>query len=119
MLEDVEMPPGQDFGVVVAKGQPGVFGAAHGLPELGRLPNLQKDRPAFPLEAALDHFPVQSQTQQFMKQFFRRHARGLPSIPPKTAENQKDFRQAERTFPRHHGPQAGRTKAQRLAQGLG
>ena len=91
MLEDVEMPPGQDFGVVVAKGQPGVFGAAHGLPELGRLPNLQKDRPAFPLEAALDHFPVQSQTQQFMKQFFRRHARRLPSIPPKTAENQPVF----------------------------
>ena len=73
MLENIEMPPGQDFGVVIAGDRAGVFGAMHRLPQPCRLPNLQKDRAAFLIEPALDHFPVQSQSQQLMKQFLRCH----------------------------------------------
>jgi len=62
VLEDIEVAPGEHFGVVVAKDQATVFGAACGLPQSRRLPDLQKYRPAFPLKSTLDHFPVQAQT---------------------------------------------------------
>ncbi len=89
MLENIEMPPGQDFGVVIAGDRTGVFGAMHRLPQLCRLPNLQKDRAAFLIEPALDHFPVQSQSQQLMKQFLRCH----PPQPTQTysTENSEEL----------------------------
>ena len=60
VLEDIEMSPRQHFGVVIAENQAAVFGTAHQLPELGRLANLQKHRPAFPLKSAFNHYPAQS-----------------------------------------------------------
>lgn len=53
--------------MVVAKDQAALFRTTHRFPQLGRLPNLQKNRSALPLKTALDYFSVQPQTQQFMK----------------------------------------------------
>ena len=84
MLEDVQMPPGQHLGVVVASRRAGVFGTADGFPQVCGFANLQPDGAAGPVETALHHFPVQTQAQQFMKQFFGCHA---PSLPNGSTEN--------------------------------
>jgi hypothetical protein len=84
VLEDVEMSPRQDFSVVVAGGRGRVFGTAHQLPHPRRLSYLQKDRAAFLVKSALDHFPLQSQSQQLMKQFLRCH---VPRLPTGSTEN--------------------------------
>jgi hypothetical protein len=87
VLKHLEMPPSQGFGVVVAKCPAAVFRAAHRFPEPLGFPNLQKDRATLVVETAFGHFPVQPQTQQFMKPFFRCHPQAYPTTPPKTAKN--------------------------------
>jgi hypothetical protein len=81
------MPPGERFGVVVAENLSGVLGAAHQVPELRGLANLQMDDAGCPLEAAFDYFPVQAQAQQLVKQFFRCHA---PQPTRHSTENSED-----------------------------
>ena len=90
VLEDIQMPPGEHFGVVVAKHQAAVFGTAHRFPEARRLAYLQADRATLSLEATLDDFPVQTQTQQIMKQFFRCHARRLSTPNFYSTENSEE-----------------------------
>jgi hypothetical protein len=67
MLENIQMPPRQPLGVVVTKNQAAIFGTAHQFPQFGSLADLQKYRPALRLKPALHHFPVQPQTQPFVK----------------------------------------------------
>jgi hypothetical protein len=87
MLEHIEMPPGQHLRMVVTKDLAGILGTADRFPQTRRLPNLQKDRAALPFKATFDHLPVQSQTQQFMKQFLRCHPRSLPTANFYSTEN--------------------------------
>ena len=60
VLEHIQMPPGHHFGVVMARRVTRIFGAPHQFPELGGLPNFQKNGPARRIKAALHYFPVQA-----------------------------------------------------------
>ena len=58
MLEDVQMPPRHYFRVVVAGRVIRVFGAAHQFPQLGRLPDFQKNGATGGIKPAVRYFPV-------------------------------------------------------------
>src|ERR1039457_1372305 len=74
VLKHIEMSPDQLLSMVIAKHSTALLGAAFTLPQPGGLSNLQNDRRSLVVKPALDHFPVQSQSQQFLKHSFRCHA---------------------------------------------
>src|ERR1039457_6351954 len=74
VLKHIEMSPDQLLSMVIAKHSTALLGAAFTLPQPGGLPNLQNDRRSLVVKPALDHFPVQSQSHQFLKHSFRCHA---------------------------------------------
>src|ERR1035438_7905228 len=74
------MPPDQLLGMVIAKHETPILGAAFTLPQPGGLPYLQYDRRGRVVKPALDHFPVQPQSQQFLKHAFRCHAPTLQAF---------------------------------------
>src|SRR3954469_8454304 len=72
MLENIEMPPLQSLGVIIAKDLPVVFGATELLPKPWRLFDLHEDAIVF-IEAAIRDRPLIAQAQHLMEEFFGCH----------------------------------------------
>src|SRR6266567_3271925 len=74
VLKHIQMSPHQLLGVVIAVDQAPLLGASFALPEPVRLPNLQDNGRCFVVVPTLRDFPIQAQSQQFLKHSFRCHA---------------------------------------------
>src|SRR6266700_1738154 len=74
VLKHIQMSPHQLLGVVIAVDQAPLLGASFALPEPVRLPNLQDNGRCFVVVPTLRDFPIQAESQQFLKHSFRCHA---------------------------------------------
>src|SRR6266516_7267560 len=92
VLEHIEMPPNQFLGMVVAKHQTPILGTSLRIPQPRSLFDLQDHGTLLSVKMAVDYFPAQPQSQQFMKQLlwchpltlqnpFHRKQRGTKNLP--------------------------------------
>jgi hypothetical protein len=80
------MSPDHLFGVVIAGHFGPITRAALNLPSLLGFLDPQPHYATFPIEFALGYLPVQTQSQQFMKQPFGCHASFLPPLSTENSE---------------------------------
>src|SRR6266700_4198836 len=95
VLKHIQMSPHQLLGVVIAVDQAPLLGASFALPEPVRLPNLQDNGRCFVVVPTLRDFPIQAQSQQFLKHSFRCHA---PILNGYSTQNSEEPRREMQTI---------------------